>query len=76
MNQRYRNESTGGYHGDEMRERSMRDRDDRYAREAASARDWDQRDLGTRGGVRRCNGPGQPPGDQRCASATNRPACR
>ena len=50
MNQRYRNESTGGYHGDEMRERSMRDRDDRYAREAASARDWDQRDLGTRGG--------------------------
>ena len=61
MNQRYRNESTGGFHGDELRdrERAMRgreygdyrdDRDDRFAREAASARDWDQRDLGTRGG--------------------------
>ena len=52
MNQRYRNESTGGFHGDELRDRdrAMRDRDDRFAREAASARDWDQRDLGTRGG--------------------------
>jgi hypothetical protein len=49
MNQRYRNESHGGYHGDELRDRSMRG-DDRYSREPASSRDWDQRDLGTRGG--------------------------
>ena len=45
MNQRYRNETHGGYHGDKMS-----DRDERYARDAAGSREWDQRDLGTRGG--------------------------
>ena len=44
MNQRYRNEAHGGYHGDKMT-----DRDERYTRQGAP-RDWDQRDLGTRGG--------------------------
>lgn len=45
MNQRYRNETRGGYHGD-----PIDDRDERGARPSTASRDWDQRDLGTRGG--------------------------